>query len=258
VNGAVERFDERARAQFGAHGRTVVRDDELLRHPVYTRVLHWSVAASFILALLSGFAIYTPWLYRWLTPLFGGGPLTRLLHPWFSLAFVVFFAFQVLNWLEPMSWNADDRRWMRHLRAYVANTDPIEPEYVDFFNAGQKIYFWAIVASAVIFLVSGIPMWFPRTFGRVTVAIGYVLHDLAALVMLVGFIVHVYEGTAAQPGTFKSMMRGAVEKRWAWTHHPAWYRRATGRDPRADYEAAAKRQSRGETTAASPQSGGPE
>jgi cytochrome b subunit of formate dehydrogenase len=59
--------------------------------------------------------------------------------------------------------------------------------------------------------------------------------------MLVGFIIHVYEGTGAQPGTFDSMTRGTVEKRWAWTLHPRWYREATGRDPREDYEAAAKR-----------------
>jgi len=239
---AVERFDDGARARFGAHGRTVVRENELLRHPVYSRVLHWSVAAFFILALLSGLAIYTPWLYRVLTPLFGGGPMTRLLHPWFSLGFVAFFALQLLNWLQPMSWTPDDTRWMRRLKEYVANTDELEPEYVDFFNAGQKLYFWAIVGSWVIFLVSGVPMWFPRAFGRTTAAIGYVFHDLAALVMLVGFIVHIYEGTAAQPGTFHSMTRGTVEKRWAWTHHPAWYLHATGRQPRADYEAAVRRQ----------------
>ena len=67
-------------------------------------------------------------------------------------------------------------------------------------------------------------------------AVSYVLHDVAALLMLGGFIVHIYEGTAAQPGTFRAMTRGTVEKRWAWTHHPAWYRAVTGRDPRADYE----------------------
>jgi formate dehydrogenase subunit gamma len=241
---AVERFDESARSRFGAHARTVIRDDELLRHPAYTRFLHWSVAAFFILALLSGFAIYTPWLYRWLTPIFGGGPTTRLLHPWFSLGFVIVFSLQILNWLQPMSWTSDDNRWMRRLRKYVSNTDKLEPEYVDFFNAGQKAYFWTIVASAVIFLISGIPMWFPETFGRPAVAIGYVLHDLAAIVMLVGFIIHIYEGTGAQPGTFQSMVRGTVAKRWAWTHHPAWYRHATGRDPRADHDAAARRQAR--------------
>jgi formate dehydrogenase subunit gamma len=242
MNSAVERFDNAARRRVGAYGRTVVHEGEIVRHPVYTRVLHWSVAVFFILALLSGFAIYSPWLYHWLTPLFGGGPSTRLLHPWFSLGFVLFFALQFLNWLEPMTWTAADRRWMKRVRDYVTSSGVVESEDVGYFNGGQKVYFWAIVASAVVFVLSGFPMWFPKTFGRITVNIGYVLHDLAALVMLVGFIIHLYEGTAAQPGTFQSMTRGTVRHRWAWTHHPAWYRHATGRDPRADYERARARQ----------------
>jgi formate dehydrogenase subunit gamma len=219
-----------------------VRENELLRHPVYTRVVHWSYAIFFVLALLSGFAIYSPWLFHWLTPLFGGGPMTRLLHPWFSLGFVAAFALQILNWSAPMAWTSDDRRWLKHLRTYVTNAEPLEPGYVGFFNAGQKLYFWAIVTSAVLFLLTGIPMWFPNTFGRLTVAVSYVLHDVAALLMLAGFIIHVYEGTASQPGTFQAMTRGTVEKRWAWTHHPAWYRAVTGRDPRADYQRALERQ----------------
>jgi len=203
--------------------------DMLLRHPVYTRVVHWSYAIFFVLALLSGFAIYTPWLFRLLTPLFGGGATTRLLHPWFSLGFVIAFALQIVNWWQPMTWTPDDNRWMRRIGEYVRNEDAREPAYVDFFNAGQKAYFWTIVASALLFLVSGIPLWFPRTFGAAVVSISYVAHDLAAIVMLVGFIIHVYEGTAAQPGTFQSMTRGWVEKRWAATHHPAWYRRILDR-----------------------------
>src|SRR3989440_4084978 len=127
---SVERFDERARRESDRFGETIVHRGELLRHPVYTRVLHWLVAISFVLALLSGFAIYSPWLYRWLPPLFGGGPMTRLLHPWFSIAFVAVFALQWLNWLQPMTWTSDDRRWMRRLKEYVANTDKVEPEYV--------------------------------------------------------------------------------------------------------------------------------
>jgi formate dehydrogenase subunit gamma len=218
-----------------------VRENELLRHPVYTRVVHWWSAMFFVLALLSGFAVYSPWLFRWLTPMFGGGPMTRLLHPWFSLGFVAAFALQILNWSAPMAWTSDDRRWLKQMKAYVTNAEPLEPEYVGFFNAGQKIYFWAIVVSAALFLITGVPMWFPATFGRLTVAISYVLHDIAALLMLAGFIVHIYEGTAQQPGTFQAMTRGTVEKRWAWTHHPAWYRTVTGRDPRVDYKQALER-----------------
>jgi formate dehydrogenase subunit gamma len=239
---AVERFDDEARRRVEAHGRTIVHEGELLRHPVYTRVLHWSVAIFFLLAFLSGFAIYTPWLYRALTPIFGGGPMTRLLHPWFSLGFVLVFALQILNWATPMWWTSADSRWIKRIKTYVSNDGLIEPADVGFFNGGQKLYFWAIVGSAVVFLISGLPMWFPHTFGRGAVAVSYALHDIAALLMLVGFIVHIYESTAQQPGTFQAMTRGTVSKRWAWTHHPAWYRDATGRDPRADYERAVARE----------------
>jgi formate dehydrogenase subunit gamma len=236
MSSSVERFDEDARREAGRRGRTVIHRGELLRHPVYTRVLHWTVAIFFILSLLSGFAVYSPWLFRWLTPLFGGGPLTRLLHPWFGLAFDIFFLFQFINWLAPMAWTKADSRWMRRIREYVSNKEKLEPEEVGFFNGGQKLYFWAIVFSGLLFLVTGLLMWFDDAVPRWLVALSYVLHDIAALVMLAGFIIHVYEGTAAQPGTFRAMTDGTVSKEWAWTHHPAWYAEVTGRDPREDYE----------------------
>ena len=229
-------FDEKARGEFGRIGTTRIRRGELLRHPVYTRFLHWSVAIFFILSLLTGFAIYSPWLFHWITPLFGGGPRTRLFHPWFGLLFEVFFIFQFLNWFAPMAWTAADRNWMKRVRGYATNEEKLEAEDVGFFNGGQKLYFWAIAICAVLFLITGILMWFDNLVGRWVVAVSYVIHDLAALVMLAGFIIHVYEGTAQQPGTFRSMIDGTVTNRWAWTHHPAWYRAATGRDPREDYE----------------------
>lgn len=242
MSSSVERFDEQARREAGKHGRTVIHRGELLRHPVYTRVLHWCVAIFFVLALLSGFAVYSPWLFRWLTPLFGGGPTARLLHPWFGLAFDIFFFFQFLNWLVPMAWTKADSRWMRRVKAYASNEEKVEAEDVGFFNGGQKLYFWLIVVSALLFLVTGLFMWFDDAAARWLVALSYVVHDLAALVMLAGFIIHVYEGTAAQPGTFQSMTDGTVSKEWAWTHHPAWYAEVTGRDPREDYEQARRRQ----------------
>jgi formate dehydrogenase subunit gamma len=194
------------------------------------------VAIFFILALLSGFAIYTPWLYRWITPLFGGGPRTRLLHPWFGILFEVFFLFQFINWFAPMTWTQADRRWMKRFRSYATNRERLEAEDVGFFNAGQKLYFWTIFVAAILFLITGVLMWFDNLTGRWVVAVSYVIHDLAALVMFAGFVIHIYESTAQQPGTFHSMIDGTVSDRWAWTHHPAWYRDVTGRDPRESYE----------------------
>jgi Fe-S-cluster-containing dehydrogenase component len=63
----------------------------------------------FVLSLLTGFAIYSPWLYRWIAPLFGGGPRTRVLHPWFGLLFEVFFFFSFSIGLRRWSGQRADR-----------------------------------------------------------------------------------------------------------------------------------------------------
>jgi len=226
----------------GGLGRTVVHEGELLRHPTYTRFLHWTVAIFFFAALLSGLAIYAPWTFSWLTPLFGGGQMTRLLHPWFGIAFVIAWFFQFLNWLGIMTWTEADSRWLREIKRYVKNEERLEPEYVGFFNGGQKLQFWEIVFGGLVLLITGLPMWFPEVSGRIGVAISYVLHDIAALIMLGGIFIHIYLSTIGQPGTLRSMTQGVVTRAWAWTHHPAWYRRVTGRDPREDYEETRRRQ----------------
>src|SRR6516162_4298856 len=113
---AVERFDEKAHQLFEEIGKTQVYEGELVRHRVYTRFLHWMVALFFFLALFSGFGIYLPWLFRWFTPIFGGGALSREMHPWFGLGFVIFFGLQALNWLAPMAWTPADSRWMKKIR----------------------------------------------------------------------------------------------------------------------------------------------
>src|SRR5271165_7521585 len=120
TSSAIEHFDDKARASFESMGKTEVYIGELLRHPVYTRVLHWMVALFFFLALFSGFGIYLPWLFRWFTPIFGGGPLSRIMHPYFGVAFVFFFGLQALNWLQPMIWTAADSKWMQNIHKIVS------------------------------------------------------------------------------------------------------------------------------------------
>jgi len=241
---AVERFDEKAHQAFDRLGQNRVYEGELLRHRVYTRFLHWMVALFFFLALFSGFGIYLPWLFRWVTPILGGGPLSRAMHPWFGLGFVAFFALQMLNWIKPMRWTAADTRWLRNLRKVVSGAEKLEPPETGFFNAGQKVQFWEIVAGCVVYLITGIILWAGAgTFGRMSVAVSYVLHDISALMMLGGIFIHIYLSTIGEPGTFHSMTRGAVSEAWAWTFHPAWYKQVTGRDPYQACEEARRRMS---------------
>jgi len=232
MSSAVERFDDKARGAFDRIGQTEVYEGELLRHPVYTRFLHWMVALFFFLALFSGFGIYLPWLFRWFTPIFGGGALAREMHPWFGLGFVTFFGLQSLNWIKPMTWTAADSRWMRNARHIFWGKEKMDPPETGFFNGGQKLQFWEIVGGSVVYLVTGIILWIgAATFGRWAVAVSYVLHDISALIMLGGIFIHIYLSTIGEPGTFQGMIRGAVSEAWAWTFHPAWYKEVTGRDP---------------------------
>jgi formate dehydrogenase subunit gamma len=172
-------------------------------------------------------------LFRWFTPIFGGGQLSRTMHPWFGVGFVLFFALQALNWLKPMAWTPADTNWMRGMKKIVSGEEKMDPPETGFFNAGQKVQFWEIVIGCVVYLITGIVMWAGAgTFGRISVAISYVLHDISALIMLGGIFIHIYESTFGQPGTFQAMTRGAVSEAWAWTFHPAWYKEITGRDAR--------------------------
>jgi len=238
---STEPYGEVVKRDFAGFGRTVVHENELLRHETYTRFIHWTVAIFFFAALLSGLAIYAPWTFSWLTPLFGGGAMTRFLHPWFGVAFVVAWFFQFLNWRHLMVWTDSDRRWMHNVSEYAKNETKLEPEDVGFFNAGQKLQFWEIAIGGLILLITGLLMWWAEISGRVLVAISYVLHDVFALIMLGAIFIHIYLSTIGQPGTLHAMTRGVVTRAWGWTHHPAWYREATGRDPRKDYEDEVKR-----------------
>ena len=40
----------------------------------------------------------------------------------------------------------------------------LEPPDTGFFNAGQKAQFWEIVGGCIVYVITGIIMWFPRKY----------------------------------------------------------------------------------------------
>jgi formate dehydrogenase subunit gamma len=132
---------------------------------------------------------------------------------------------------------------MRNAHNIFFGNEKLDPPDTGFFNAGQKVQFWEIVGGCVVYLITGIILWGgARYFGGIAVAISYVLHDISAIIMLGGIFIHIYLSTIGEPGTFRAMTRGAVSEAWAWTFHPAWYKKVTGRDPREAYEKALEQQ----------------
>jgi len=205
----------------------VVVGGEIVRHRLSSRVLHWTVAITFFLALFTGLPIWIP-IFHWMAGFFGGLSTCRVLHPWFGLAFAAASVWMFVHWFSGMLLTPNDREFLtpggmiRYFR--YQGEDPEVGKY----NGGQKLLFWAAALGALGLLLSGVVMWFPERFPQGLRELSYVVHDLAFILFFAMIIGHIYLGTAAEPGTFRAIVRGTVTKEWARIHHPKWYRQVTG------------------------------
>ena len=199
------------------------------RYTAKERANHWVVAIAFVLAGLSGLALFHP-AFFFLANLFGGGPWARILHPFIgTLMFLSFMGMAARFW-RFNHFTPADRQWMKRIKDVICNRDQGLPE-LGKYNAGQKYLFWTMVVSIPVLLLSGIVIWRPWfapyfPIGLLRVAV--VVHALAAWIMILGIIVHVYAAIWVK-GTVRAMTRGTVSEAWAKHHHRAWYREMTGK-----------------------------
>ena len=203
----------------------VVAGEEIVRHNLLSRVLHWWTAGTFALCLLTGLPIWTP-VFGWMSVFFGGLEVCRWLHPLLGVAFSASMLALFVHWVRDMILERADRGWfgpklVRYLR--YQEVDPDGGKY----NGGQKLFFWASSLAMVALLATGIVLWFPETYSFLLREISILLHDVTFVLLAMAVVVHIYLGTAAEPGTFRSMTRGTVTRSWARLHHPRWYREVT-------------------------------
>src|SRR5271165_2682271 len=203
------------------------RPDDIVRYTADIRINHWTVAISFVLLALSGLALFHP-AFFWLANLFGGGPWTRILHPFIGVFMaVVFFLLGRKMWQEnkmlPRDWV-----WLRKFEDVVNNREENLPE-VGRYNGGQKLLFFTIVLCLVGLLLSGIVIWrsyFSAFFPIGVIRFASLLHALCGFVLICAIVVHIYAAIWVK-GSIRAMTRGGVTPGWAWKHHRAWYREVT-------------------------------
>lgn len=209
-----------------------VRDDErIIRYRAGTRINHWIVAISFVLLALSGLALFHPSLF-WLTALFGGGPWTRIVHPFIGLVMTLAFAILAAGLWRYNHLQHRDWVWLRNAGDVVTNREDRLPE-VGRYNGGQKLLFYLIVLCLIGLLASGIVMWrayFAFYFPIEVVRFASVLHAFCAVVLICAIVVHIYAAIWVK-GSIRAMTRGTVSPGWAWKHHRAWFRAVTRGDP---------------------------
>jgi formate dehydrogenase subunit gamma len=198
--------------------------EEIVRYTAGTRINHWIVAISFVLLALSGLALFHPALF-WLTNLFGGGPWTRILHPFIGCVMAAAFYLLCLKFWRDNHLQQRDWIWLRKINDVVGNREENLPE-VGRYNAGQKLLFFTLVACLIVLLLSGIVIWrvyFSEFFAIGVIRAAAVLHAFFAFVLICSIIVHIYAGIWVK-GSVRAMTRGWVTPGWAWKHHRAWFR----------------------------------
>jgi len=201
--------------------------DTIERYSDSERINHWVVAITFVLLALSGLALFHPSMF-FLTNLFGGGPWTRILHPFIGLVmFVAFLALAARVWRANML-DQKDKQWLKQFDDVITNHEDKLPE-VGKYNAGQKLLFWVQAVCLILLLLTGIVIWQPYfvpAFNVTVIRIAVVLHAFSAFILILGIIIHVYAGIWVK-GSIRAMTRGYVTRAWARKHHAAWYKEVT-------------------------------
>jgi len=168
--------------------------------------------------------LFTPSLF-FLTGLFGGGQLTRIIHPFIGV--VLFFSFLglFLRFWKANLWEHTDNVWLARARDVLTAHEERLPE-IGKYNAGQKLVFWSMSLLIIVLICSGLVIWDQYFYEYTTIEqkrVAVLVHSIAAVVIICVWIVHVYAAIWVR-GTIGAMTRGQVTGGWAWRHHRRWLR----------------------------------
>jgi len=198
----------------------------ILRLTPWDRIIHWSVAITWLILAISGLTIlfgkhvllpvlgYT--LFSWLA--IAAKNLHNFTGPLFFVSTVVmFFTYLSRNLPE-----AGDGRWLAKAGGMFSG----QHVPAGFFNAGEKILFWlGLTLFGVVVSLSGLVLNFPNfDQGRELMQQAHLFHSISAILFMGLMMGHMYLGTIGVPGAYEAMRHdGLVDEAWAKEHHENWH-----------------------------------
>jgi formate dehydrogenase subunit gamma len=216
--------------------------DRIQRFTRTERGVHWVQAVSFLVLLITGFALALPQVESAI----GNRALLREIH--LSAAFFFFFGPAIValsgdrksvaaDVASVDTWDQDDLRWLIPfpiLRAFGVNTPPQGR-----FNAGQKLNAIFVAWCTLTFTVTGLIIWQNRRFDTTLVSRANDVHTALAYIALIAFVGHLFLATVF-PKTrhaFRAITQGWVRADWAREHHSKWVRELVAPRPAPRYDA---------------------
>ena len=189
----------------------------------YERLVHWILALSCIILIVSGLGMMFE-SFNIFGTLVGGLKNLKLIHNFSGLIFAVGLLLAIWMWWKEAGVFVfpEDLEWFKVAGGYLWHVDKV-PE-TGKYNPGQKMFFLTVAGFGVIMIITGLIMWFPSALPVGLVRWMYPLHALGFVVIFAFFFVHLYLGTIGNPGTVQAMIHGWVTRGWLKKQHPGWLR----------------------------------
>ena len=207
------------------------REVERYRKP--TRILHWIHAGAFTVLFLTGLILFIPPL-----GFLAQDSWTRVLHRLAAVVFVVApLIYMPLNWKatlkgikDAFTWGIEDIGWAIAAPRYYFLCDEKSMPPQEHMNTGQKMWWLMVIVFGIVFVITGLILWFFKEIAPAALLQWMVLiHDIAFIVTASMFFLHIYL-SAIHPlmrpwrtGAWSSMARGKVSAEYAKSHHGKWY-----------------------------------
>ncbi len=191
------------------------------------RALHWSMAFTFLTLAFSGLTlVYGKHFLKPYLPSEVWGFMVQLAkqyHNYVGPLFFILLIFMLVKWWRKSLFNKTDLTWFKKLGGMVGKHKGTHPS-AGFSNAGEKAIYWMLIVVGSCAALSGLFLDFPifdQT--RRDMEISNLVHMISALVLICGFIFHIYIGLFGMEGALEGMVTGEVDETWAKEHHDLWY-----------------------------------
>ncbi|PML01388.1 formate dehydrogenase subunit gamma [Vibrio breoganii] len=191
------------------------------------RALHWTMAFTFLTLAFSGLMlVYGKHFLKPFIPseLWGLVIMTaKQYHNYIGPIFYILLIFMLVKWWRKSIFNKTDMQWFMKMGGMFGKHKGSHPS-AGFSNGGEKVIYWMLIVVGAVAATSGVILDFPifdQT--RRDMEIANLVHMISALVLICGFVFHIYIGLFGMEGALEGMVTGKVDETWAKEHHDQWF-----------------------------------
>ncbi|MGB3224698.1 MAG: formate dehydrogenase subunit gamma [Desulforhopalus sp.] len=179
--------------------------EQILFFPLPVRVVHFIVALSFSLLVLTGLMIVFGGY------LGGGTPirLARYVHLVSAMVVVLPVMVMFVMWLKNMLPQFHDIAWIFIFGGYLSKKK--KPVPAGKFNAGQKMYFWFATSGGGVMAYTGYIIWEMEAHID-TVRLYAIIHNVLGMGLVAFYLTHLYMSVFAIAGSLESIRTGYKSK----------------------------------------------